>query len=810
MSEASDWVLRTNVEGFTRHFAAEALPVTIGGDSDADIRLAGVDGTLSIGMLDGVFFVQPSRETRNLRIAGEPVSGARKLADGDVVALDAARIACRLEDGRLSMDVEARVTAGDTAPPDLEELARETRADDEVAITPVAFRPGQTTPAPRRRRPSFASIAAGLAFAVLAVLAWFAFTARSVSLEFEPEPVVVDVPGTLFKLRLADRFMLRPGTHRVTAELPGYYPLDEEIDVGLSADQRFELSLTKLPGEVELATRPEAGAQVLVDGEPVGVTPLVAEIRPGNHRIEFRAERYLTELREIDVEGGGERQALTVELTPSWAPVAIETTPAGAEVLVDGEPAGTTPAELELEAGRHEIEARHAGYNAWRTEIDVTANQPLELPPVTLTEADGRVELASTPDEASVSVDGEFRGRTPLTLRLRPGRAHRITVTKPGYESHTRELSVEADSGRRLSIELAAQHGEVEIASEPPQSEIWVDGERAGTTPATLRLTAVPHEIEVRREGYAARSEQVTPRPGFAQRLGFDLEPLDDTTGSGYPRTITTGLGQPLKLIPAGQFTMGSSRREPGRRSNETLRRVKLSRAFYLGVHEVTNAEFREFMPEHDSGELAGRSLNGDDQPVVDVDWRDVARYLNWLSIRDGLQPVYEERSDGTLAAARPLRNGYRLPTEAEWAWAARFAEREDALVYPWGTELPPPDRSGNFADVSAAKLLQTTLVTYSDGFEVAAPVGSFPENVLGLHDIGGNVAEWIQDFYDVYLDPGTEQSVDPLGPESGRFRVVRGPSWRSATQTNLRMAYRDYAVEGRDDLGFRIARNLE
>src|SRR5690606_37851871 len=104
---------------------------------------------------------------------------------------------------------------------------------------------------------------------------------------------------------------------------------------------------------VELTTEPEAGAEVLVDGEPVGQTPLTAEIVPGRHRLEFRAERYLTELREIDVAGGGERQALNVALTPNWAPVTVESDPPGATVLVDGEPAGTTPARLELEAGEH-------------------------------------------------------------------------------------------------------------------------------------------------------------------------------------------------------------------------------------------------------------------------------------------------------------------------------------------------------------------------------------------------------------------------------------------------------------------------
>src|SRR5690606_7781619 len=102
--------------------------------------------------------------------------------------------------------------------------------------------------------------------------------------------------------------------------------------------------------------------------------------------------------------------------------------------------------------------------------IEVTANRPLSLPAVTLTQADGRIQLASAPSEAAVSVDGEFRGRTPLTLGLRPGRAHRITLTKPGYEPVTRELSVEADSGRQVTIELPAQFGEIQIASEPPQA----------------------------------------------------------------------------------------------------------------------------------------------------------------------------------------------------------------------------------------------------------------------------------------------------------------------------------------------------
>jgi formylglycine-generating enzyme required for sulfatase activity len=324
-----------------------------------------------------------------------------------------------------------------------------------------------------------------------------------------------------------------------------------------------------------------------------------------------------------------------------------------------------------------------------------------------------------------------------------------------------------------------------------------------------VNLLAVNHSVEVRQDGYAPQSREITPRPGFSQALMFELEPLDASTGGGYPRTITTSLGQELELIPAGKFMMGSSRAEQGRRSNEVLREVEITKAFYLGVREVSNAEFREFMAEHDSGEFGGYTLDADDQPVVRVTWEEAVEFLNWLSVRDALQPVYDP-TFGSYTPARPLRNGYRLPTEAEWAWAARAAGRDAELVYPWGDELPPPDRSGNFADLAAAEILPTTLVTYTDGFEVSGPSGSFDENAVGIYDLGGNVAEWIQDFYAIETVGAEQALADPLGPESGRFHVVRGSSWRSATVTDLRLAFRNYSADSREDLGFRIARNLE
>ncbi len=154
------------------------------------------------------------------------------------------------------------------------------------------------------------------------------------------------MPGTFFKLRLGERYLLRPGTHRVAAELAGYYPLDTSIEVsGKSAEQAFPLAFTKLPGKITLTTEPEAKAQVLVDGAMLGTTPLAdAELTPGLHRIEFRADRYLAEVRELEVTGGGERQQLHSQAHAELGPRTLEDRAAGCD-----------------RSGRRHRDGRHAG-----------------------------------------------------------------------------------------------------------------------------------------------------------------------------------------------------------------------------------------------------------------------------------------------------------------------------------------------------------------------------------------------------------------------------------------------------------------
>jgi formylglycine-generating enzyme required for sulfatase activity len=228
---------------------------------------------------------------------------------------------------------------------------------------------------------------------------------------------------------------------------------------------------------------------------------------------------------------------------------------------------------------------------------------------------------------------------------------------------------------------------------------------------------------------------------------------------------------------------------------------------FYLQTTEVTNAQFRQFLAEHNSGQVQGNSLNREHQPAVQVSWQQAASFSNWLSRREGLPPFYREQQ-GIIIGFDPDATGYRLPTEAEWAWASRV-KGEELQTFSWGEDFPPPANTENLADASSAYVTGRVLNDYRDGHVVSAPVGSFQPNHHGLYDIGGNVAEWMHNVYAIPAASAVLQ-VDPLGAQQGDNYAIRGASWALGRRSELRLSYRDYGAAGRDDVGFRLARYAE
>jgi formylglycine-generating enzyme required for sulfatase activity len=549
------------------------------------------------------------------------------------------------------------------------------------------------------------------------------------------------------------------------------------------------------------------GAQVLIDGEPAGVTPVRdLELEAGDYELRLRADRHLERVHSLHVEGLGTHQELELTLTPAWAPVTVESTTAGTGLWVDGEPRGELPLTVDLDAGTRRIEVRAPGYKPQRREIEVVPDQPRRLAIGALEPADGTLVLTSRPSGANVAIDGRYAGRTPLSAALTPGEDHRVTLSKRGHRSATRSVSLSPEERRELEIALSAETGTVRLAVRPDDARLVVEGRTLGRAQGRHALPAYPQLLEIRREGFAAEQVWVTPRPGFEQTIEVTLQPQGAAAAASLPERITAPDGTEMILIRPGALTMGASRREPGRRANEVLHRVELTRPFYLARTEVTNARFRRFEPEHRSGRFQALDLDDPGQPVVNVTWAQAAGYCNWLNEAAGLPAIYRKGGSG-LTAQEPLGPGFRLPTEAEWAWAARHAGRERASRFPWGEALPPEPGSGNFADESVSTVLADTLQGYDDGRAGTAPPGSFAAGPGGIFDLAGNVAEWVHDYYAIRPTEGGGAEPDPTGPADGRHHVIRGSSWMQASVSALRWTYRDYGSEPRPDVGFRCAR---
>jgi formylglycine-generating enzyme required for sulfatase activity len=254
---------------------------------------------------------------------------------------------------------------------------------------------------------------------------------------------------------------------------------------------------------------------------------------------------------------------------------------------------------------------------------------------VRLEPADGRLAIRSRPAGASVLIDTRYVGQTPLEIDVTPGKEHELQLSKAGYEAASRKVSVASGELKALDLALPAQEGVVRFKVEPADAELFVDGSGRGKVPGELRLSAVEHDIEIRRDGLEPFRTRILPRPGFPQEVQAALKRREAAPAAGLIRAKN---GYELKLIAPGSFSMGSSRREQGRRSNETLRPVRLTRTFYMGTREVTNREFREFAATHTSGAFKNQDLNRDDLPAVMVAWEQAALFCNWLSVRESLR----------------------------------------------------------------------------------------------------------------------------------------------------------------------------
>jgi len=322
--------------------------------------------------------------------------------------------------------------------------------------------------------------------------------------------------------------------------------------------------------------------------------------------------------------------------------------------------------------------------------------------------------------------------------------------------------------------------GNLTVKSNVSGVKVYINGAYEGDAPVSATLKPAVYFIILKKEGYLDATEEVRVEAGSAKAISIvmekpasppQIEPAQQhaTTIAPFEETLTSPtLEAKFVLIPAGTFTMGSPSGffsgESGRDPDETQHKVTISRPFYMQTTEVKQGQWRKVMGSNSSQSISC----GDDCPVETVSWNDVQEFIRKLNSMEGT-------------------DRYRLPTEAEWEYAARAGT---TTRFHTGNSDEDLSRAGWYSGNS--------------GFSTH-PVGQKTSNAWGLYDMHGNVFEWVHDWKGGYPAGSV---TDPEGPSSGSVRVVRGGSGYGLAR-DCRSAFRDDFDPGVrvGSLGFRLLR---
>jgi formylglycine-generating enzyme required for sulfatase activity len=356
---------------------------------------------------------------------------------------------------------------------------------------------------------------------------------------------------------------------------------------------------------------------------------------------------------------------------------------------------------------------------------------------------------------------------------------------------------------------------DMEISALPAKSEARLDDIEVGSH--SLRMRYADGDIEVyyfsvEKGGEVPVIFTWAPTPIVATMTSTTTSTTTTTTLAPVVKSIRSPSGLDMIMVEGGTFNMGS---EDGEADQKPLHRVALS-GFFMSAGEITVAQYRTFVQSARYKATAGyeggmmwdaaaqkwvtmddaswektylpnNRKQADSEPVIMVNWYDAVEYCNWLSKKEGLPTVYTIK--GTNVTANFDRNGYRLPTEAEWEYAARGGRNSKERSY------------------AGSDSIDTVGWYYSNSGNSTQPAGMKAPNELGLCDMSGNVQEWCWDWYGGYS--GSVQ-IDPAGPLKGEEKVCRGGAWinsasrctpafRLSTEPGIRCTI----------IGFRVVRNL-
>ncbi len=508
-------------------------------------------------------------------------------------------------------------------------------------------------------------------------------------------------------------------------------------------------------GSLVVETDPE-GAMVLLEGRMLRSPAHFAAVNAGERSARVMLPGYEPAVIPLRITPGGEARPAKILLKRSLGAVRVESEPTGCEFEIrDGKEvmrSGKTPADFsDFATGAYEIVMRHAT-DEKRAPLEVKSGETI---PISIRFGSANYLISSTPQGAEIFADGKSIGTAPCEAVLNEGE-HVLSARYRGWPAQ--ERTVRAESGPDAGVAFAFPFGRAKITSAPAGAAVFADEKEIGRTPLLIdELEPGERIYELKLAGYRNAKLVAAVKAGEQVFVGarFERRPV--------PRRDEpweNALG--MKFVPVGDVLMS--------------------------VWPVRVKDFQAFCAANARTPLPVDFVQDENHPAVRVNWEDARAFCQWLTEHE----VKSER----LAEGQ----SYRMPTDAEWSAAAGITaesgatpEERDGRVreFAWGKAWPPPQRWGNFADTSLKR--QPFIAGYADGFPQTSPVGSFAANKIGLFDMSGNVWQWVEDSYHG-------------GPQRKDWGVLRGGSWGTHKQEELRLGYRDVVDRSERDVifGFR------
>ena len=604
-----------------------------------------------------------------------------------------------------------------------------------------------------------------------------------VVVKMKPADAVVTIDGKLCSNGKAMLSTDEP--HELVATHPYYHTFEKTINASANEKMTYSFEMAPAFGWLIITSKPENGATVLINNKKVGVTPYRSDtLASGEYEVTLLKDMYETETRTVNVRDKNEGE-IEIPMKATFAEIKI-VTDNESDIYVDDTPRGKGTWTGRLGEGEHIVEARKTSHRNSIKKIDVVAGRNESVTVANPVPIYGALNLNSTPDEAFVYLDGVKIGETPLIKNNVLIGPHTLKFEKQGCAPLTKTITVAENQMLNVDEKLVTGR-EISISTDKNGDKIFVDGNYIGTSPLTATLSFGEHEVKAVRD-----SKETSKKITVAQTGGDTSVQLAFSTNKTF---TVNGVSFEMIAVKGGTFTMGSTDQYAD--SDEKITHNVTVSDFMIGKFEVTQKLWKAVMGSNPS------YFKGDNLPVENVSWNDAQEFIKKLNQQTG--------------------QNFRLPTEAEWEYAARGGTNTslyngENIIINGTNNSPNLDRLAWYGGNCGQNYTSSAGCDVSNGYNISGwsekqyndskggthPVGLKQPNAYGLYDMLGNVWEWCQDWYGDY---SSSLQTNPKGPTSGSGRVNRGGSW-SGNAGSCRVSYRhSYYPDSRNNyLGFRLA----